>query len=235
MTHMVSTPIHSSAHQPWPWGLWVRWVAANALAEIVGLGLSMLFFAFGMPLTATLGIVGSVLLVVAGSTLVEGTAVGIMQWLVLRRVFPHIRLFAWWAATTAGALIAWVLGMLPSTLMAVTQVGAETATSPQIDDALIYVLAALMGAVLGAILGGAQWWVLRRHIAHAGWWVPANSLAWMAGMVIIFATMGSIPVDGAWPQIGVIAATGLGLAGAAVGAIHGSALVYLERMPRGLK
>jgi hypothetical protein len=46
------------------------------------------------------------------------------------------------------------------------------------NDLVIYALAAGMGLILGTILGVPQWLALRRHVPKAGWWVPANALAW---------------------------------------------------------
>src|SRR3712207_9512442 len=89
-------------------GLWTRWVLANSLAETVGLGTA---FGMGVVLFSYLqapGIVvalATVAVAVLAGTLVEGTVVGIAQWLVLRRPFPSMRRRAWVFATALGALI----------------------------------------------------------------------------------------------------------------------------------
>jgi hypothetical protein len=62
---------------------------------------------------------------------------------------------------------------------------ANSAPAPEISDTLVYLLAAAMGLVLGPVLGVPQWWVLRRHVAHAWWWIPANAAAWALGMPVI--------------------------------------------------
>jgi hypothetical protein len=36
------------------------------------------------------------------------------------------------------------------------------------------------------VLSFAQWRVLRKAAGRAGGWIPANMLAWMAGMPLIF-------------------------------------------------
>jgi hypothetical protein len=84
-----------------------------------------------------------------------------------------------------------------------------------------------MGATAGAALSFAQWLVLRKTVPRAGWWIPANMLAWMAGMPVIFwgidaAQKGQPPLE----SFLLMAATLL-LAGAVVGAIHGIFLAGL--------
>ncbi len=103
------------------WRLWFRWVLANAVGEAVGLGLTALVGAVallsvgeGGGVLATLGM--AALAVLAGA-LVEGTAVGTAQWLVLRRALPRMPWSTWAVATGAGAFLAWTLGMIPSTVM----------------------------------------------------------------------------------------------------------------------
>ncbi len=219
----------------WPWRLWVRWIGANALAEMVGLGSSaLLWVLFFTGMEDALGVVMAAIVVVLGSTLLEGSAAGIAQWRVLRHPLPGLTLRAWWVATALGALVAWTLGMVPSTLMAVEGAGwgaqaANSAPSPEMDDALTYALAAVMGIVLGPVLASAQWWVLRRHVAHAWWWIPAHAVAWALGMPVIFVMVEFVPGPAQLLLTGVIVLAGLALAGAIVGAVHGLALLHLVR------
>jgi hypothetical protein len=76
-------------------------------------------------------------------------------------------------------------------------------------------------------LGLPQWWVLRQHLQRASWWIPANALAWMAGMVLIFAGTSLMPEEGITATIVLVMLTILLLAGAVVGAIHGLVLIWL--------
>lgn len=100
------------------------------------------------------------------------------------------------------------------------------------SDQLIYALAAGMGLVLGPLLGVPQWLVLRRHLSRAGWWVPANALAWMLGMVVIFVGTGFIPVQGITLPAALVLLLFVVAAGAVVGAVHGLVLIWLLHMPR---
>jgi hypothetical protein len=213
------------------WRLWLEWTLANAIGEAIGLGLSsLLWILFFLGMEQWLGVLWSALIVVSGSTLLEGSAVGIAQWRVLGKELPALSLRIWWIATAVGALIAWTLGMIPSTLMALNA-GAENALAPEVSDTVVLLLAAGMGFVLGPVLGIPQWWILRRHVAQAWQWIPANAVAWMLGMPVIFAMMGLVPAGtpSVWAILLVL--TTLAVAGAVVGATHGIILVRLLTQP----
>ncbi len=220
------TAPHTSS-TPGAQGLWPRWVAANALAECIGLGLSgLLAVRLVFADEARWGVVAGALITIALSTLIEGASVGWFQWRVLRRALPGISLRAWWLGTAAGALAAWTLGMLPSTLMNMAEAGgAAPAAGPSQAQTLL--LAALLGAVAGPILGVGQWWVLRRHVERAWRWIPAQALAWAAGMPIIFQMMEWIAPGAFTAWDALIAVAMLLLTGAVVGALHGWVLVRM--------
>lgn len=217
--------------------LWMWWVGANALAEFVGLGATLALDALivwqvASRQTVAASVVAIALMTATGA--VEGMVVGLWQWSVLRRSFANIKRRAWVWATVVGALVAWFLGSLPSTLM---DMGAQqsAATMPEPELATVLLLAVGMGLVLGAVLAYPQWRVLRRAVEGAWLWVPANSLAWAVGMAGIFATIdvaqayataqGSLST--VWAVL--IVALGLLISGALVGAVHGVALVRLAR------
>jgi hypothetical protein len=218
---------------------WLRWVAANAAGELVGLGgtallAALLFTRMGGDASSVPATLTGAALVVAAGALVEGMAVGGAQWVVLRRALPGLSGRRWMGMTALGAGVAWALGMVPSTLMSIASDGPQSAAPPaEPSEAVVYALAALMGLALGPVLGLPQWLALRRHVAHAGWWIAANALAWALGMPIIFAGV-SLVVDGHGPlaaRAGGAAGT-LALAGAVVGAVHG---LFLLRLLRGTR
>lgn len=213
--------------------LWRRWVVANGLGEMIGLGLSgALTVSLILANESVIGPLAAALITVVGCTLIEGTAVGVAQWRELRVPLPRITLRSWWLGTAAGAFIAWMLGMLPSTVFSMMEAAenttaASTAAGPEMSQGITLLLAALLGAVAGPILGLGQWWVLRRHVARAWWWIPAHSAAWAVGMPIIFQLVDWIAPGAFTLQDALLAAAMLFLAGAAVGAIHGGVLVRL--------
>jgi hypothetical protein len=218
-------------------GWWVRWVGANALAEGLGLGSSALLWGafFFLGLEARLGIIGAAALVVAGSTLLEGSAVGLTQWIVLRRLLPDLPRHAWWLATAIGAGIAWTLGMIPSTLFSLAE--ADTGAAPTAEPAaiLMYGLAALMGLMLGPVLAMPQWFVLRRFLRRAWVWIPANAAAWGVGMPLIFVAMDLIQPTALTAGVALALLFTLALVGATVGAIHGAILLHLSAAQRAME
>jgi hypothetical protein len=134
--------------------LWLRWTGANALAELVGLGgtfaiLGLLIARIGTQGTTAI-LLGFLIAVLSGA--VEATIVGLAQWWAMHPWFPSITRTAWWLGTLVGALLAYGLGYLPSTLMSMGEQagGAPMAEPPQW---LTLLLAAALGAVVGAIEG----------------------------------------------------------------------------------
>jgi hypothetical protein len=158
--------------------------------------------------------------------------VGLFQWRVLRDALPGLPRADWVKATALGAGIAWTLGLLPSTVISMMETqSADPAPMQEPSTAVVLLLAAGMGMALGAVLAAPQWIVLRRYVRRAGWWVPANMLAWALGMALIFAGTSFIP-GGPIPAwvIGVLLGCVL-LGGVSVGAVHGWFLVRLMLPP----
>jgi hypothetical protein len=209
-------------------GLWARWVVANTVGETLGLGVTAAV-AIGLAATGDgerVSWIAAAALAMLLAGAFEGGVVGYAQWRVLRRPLPMVRARSWVGATVLGALVAWSLGMLPST---VVSMGGQAGGEPPIGTGLQLVLAAVMGFFLGPVLGVPQWVVLRRFVRRAGWWVLANSIAWAAGMPLIFLVAGSLPPEPS-PAVAVAAVVAACAgAGAVVGAVHGLWLVVLVR------
>jgi hypothetical protein len=222
-------------------GLWLRWVLANAAGEAVGLGATALaayglFVALGTDEGLLPALAFAALAVLAGAT-IEGSVVGTAQWAVLRRLLPALRWRTWALATAVGALVAWTLGMVPSTALSLgAGPSGDGAPAAESGAGAVYGLAFLMGLVLGPVLGFAQWLVLRRYFENAGLWMPANSLAWAFGMVVVFVGVDAAAPGASASGVAVPAAVllaALALAGAVVGAVHGAVLVWMLRPPPG--
>ncbi len=218
--------------------LWLRWVAANAFGEMIGLGLTLALGAvfisrLGEPQSAAIVLASFAVAVASGA--IEATVVGLAQWWAMSAWFPSIRRRAWWLATLAGALLAYVLGYLPSTLMSLGEQAAEAPAAPATEPAqwIVLLLAAGLGAVGGAVLSFAQWLVLRKSVPWAGIWIPANMLAWLAGMPVIFWAIDAAQKGLRMWQAVLVMAAALLITGALVGAIHGTFLVRLARRPTG--
>jgi hypothetical protein len=210
--------------------LWTRWTLANAFSEMIGLGLTFaitgLYFSTVGEGNTIAGILLSFVVAVASGA-VEATFVGLAQWWAMRPRFPSIGRFEWWRGTFIGALIAYVLGYLPSTIMSMGETAGSGSPAAEPAQWIVLLLAAGMGAVGGAVLSFAQWLVLRKKVQHAGIWIPANMLAWTFGMPIIFWGIDmAFKMSALWQSILLMAGT-LFIAGAVVGGIHGLFLIRL--------
>lgn len=213
--------------------LWVRWTVANALSELLGLGATFGLIAFLVSSLNPQSLTG-ILLTFAVSVLsgtVEATMVGVAQWWAMHPWFPMIRALRWWRATLIGALAAYALGYLPTTLIDMGGSGAQT---PQPEPAiwLTMLFAVGLGMVAGAILSFAQWLELRKHLKKATLWMPANMLAWACGMPVIFLGIDfAFKMTELWQQVIVMGAVLLGT-GTIVGAIQGKFLLEMANERR---
>jgi hypothetical protein len=167
------------------WGFWLLWVLASTVGLYSG---GIVGFIGGYAVEAILpNYVGVALL--AG----VGAGVGICQWLVLRR---RVSRAGWW-------VLASILGLAVAAFVstAVALAGGYSAISEN-----------LVVGVGGAMAGIMQWFVLRRRVSRAGWWVLASTVGW----AVSAAVLGPAKVPGG----------GVGL-----GAVTGLALIWLLRQP----
>jgi hypothetical protein len=142
------------------WFFYLGWVALNAIAVIMAWYITWAI----MPLVTERG---------EGTHLLDllfpiiGLLTGILQYILLRRYLPHM---GWWiAATFLGWLMPFVIGFIFSRLFIP---GSST------------VRIVLGMIVLGTTVALPQWWLLRKRVQHAWWWVLVFGLAW--GMVGLF-------------------------------------------------
>ena len=106
---------------------------------------------------------------------VVGLLSGTLQYLLLRRYLP--RLAGWIPATFLGWLLPFVIGFLATRLFIP---GNSTA----------WIVLGLF--VFGTVIALPQWWVLRKRVKQAGWWVPYFGFGW--GMVGFLNTFTSEPL-----------------------------------------
>jgi len=197
--------------------LFFLWALATTLGELIGfaipsvLGVIAVIFApkllFAMMILAGVG---------------EGAVLGFAQSLVLKRYLKNISQPQWIFATAAAAALAWIIGMLPSTL-----IDNNVILSPTII---------ITGGILLAILfllsmGFAQWLVLRKQVKKAGWWILANAIAWPLGVATSIGILALVPDQSStivWITVGILSGV---MMGAVVGVITGIALVRLTPKP----
>ena len=208
------------AHVPAGRWFWLAWVLASVAAGIVGLAIMAETPPFevgvarsGDP-TDTTGY-SVAWAVILGGLLCGATLGGVQRRLLRRRLAP---LAGWTPASAAG----FALGFTAVWALAGAAHGAaygHHAVPHAVDGA-----GTPGGALLGAAFGAAQWLVLRRRVARAGWWVPANAAGFAAGWALAAAA----PVDGVPAHF-----TGGAIFGAVLGLLTGGALVWLlAHVPR---
>jgi len=142
------------------WFFYFGWVALNAIAVIMAWYITWAI----MPLVTERG---------EGTRLLDllfpiiGLLTGILQYILLRRYLPHM---GWWiAATFLGWLMPFVWFFIFSRVVIP---GSST------------VRIVLGMSVLGTTVALPQWWLLRKRVQHAWWWVLFFGLAW--GMVGLY-------------------------------------------------
>ena len=213
--------------------LYLRWVGANALGELIGLGAT---FAIGVGLFSGLaespGLLPTLLtaLLMTASGVIEGGVVGWLQWQVLREAFPMVMRGVWVRATILGAVVAWALGAVTMVIGSLSASSGEQ-TMQEPDPTFMLVMEVSMGLAAGLILAFPQWRVLRYAVKRSWVWLPANSLAWGLGMPLVFAGVDqAMAASSLWVAVALFALHLL-LSGTLAGAVHGLALVWLRSRP----
>ncbi len=164
-------------------GFWRAWLLRCGLAEVAGIGLAAVA-AIGLnrffpdPQTAPMKalVYGSFLVIGA----LKGAFIGLAQSSMLKRVVPTLGLGPFTLSTMVPAMLAWAIGMAPSTFLVSSAPGAAQSLPPSTGVMLVVGVAG--GAVGGLLIGGAQWLVLRRHVSAAHRWVVASMLGWAVAL-----------------------------------------------------
>ena len=118
----------------------------------------------------------SALRVGAGGGVVGGCVTGWFQWLILHRRMRRMDGWVW--LTVLSWAVAWAVIM------------ASAADVWSVGEQRIYrqTLAVTLGGVLAGL---GPWWVLRRNVKRAGWFLPASAIAW--GSVALYSAVGGDP------------------------------------------
>ena len=105
---------------------------------------------------------------------VVGLLTGLLQCWLLRRYLPRM---GWWVfATAAGWLLGILLILIPGWL--------------HWTDTFLNNLDMIF-LVMGLSIGMAQWLLLRRRLARAGWWIAANVAGWgLLGLITLGNALG---------------------------------------------
>jgi hypothetical protein len=198
--------------------LWRRWTILTTAGELVG---------FVAPAVAGAGATAAgfdpvaTYLLLLGAGFVEGSVLGTAQGWALRAALPRLPLRTFALATGVAALLAYAIGMSPSTLGEITDA---------VPLAVLVAAATVGGIALLTSIGTAQWLVLRRTGYGWPWWVTTTAGAWLAGLLVFVAV--STPLWQPGQPVALTVAIGM-LGGAAmavtVAALTGLAAVRLAR------
>jgi hypothetical protein len=164
-------------------GFLPRWIIMVAAGEALG-------FLIPASMGAWLGLTGAPdtvvypAMIAAGAC--EGALLGYGQWLGFGR--GVVSRVPWIVATSAGAAVAWSLGMLPG-----IQGGLDISSPPTL--ALVTGGAMLLLVTIPSL----QWLVLRRGGSQTLRWIPVNAGAWAAGLLWTVAPSPIVDERTQWP------------------------------------
>jgi uncharacterized integral membrane protein len=191
--------------------LWAVWFGVVTVGEFLGFAVPAVIGA--TTAHAPAGVAFPALLA-AGA--VEGTLLGLAQAYVLRRAIDGIRTGRWVAASAGAAVVAYAVGMAPSSTSGLLET---------LPPAVLAMAAAVLGTVLLLSIGTAQWLVLRTLVRHATRWIATTALAWTAGLGVFLGF--TVPLWHPGQSVAAIAAIGVAgglLMAATTSAITGEAL-----------
>lgn len=201
------------------------WVVICALAELIGIAAGAAWWiAMDQIAPAPLTLAGKVTMLALKSLsgLLEGTVLGLLQAIVLRRLYPRLPMPGWVVLTVLLAIFGWAVGSAIPIFG-----GSGNGELPEPPLPLMLSFAALFGLLVGALFGGVQAFALRRAARHSGWWIPFNAAGWAAALPVIYFGA-SLPNESASSVQAVVA--GL-LSGAVAGLILGIVTGFaFERM-----
>jgi hypothetical protein len=150
---------------------------------------------------------------------VEGIVLGAAQAHVLRGVLPALSPVRWVVATSAAAVTAYLIALVP------------IASSERIGEwpvAVLVVGAALLGSALLLSIGFAQWLVLRTHVERAASWIWVTAVAWLVGLTVFMAVATPLWREGQAMVVTILVGVVAGvLMAASVAAVTGWAVVAL--------
>jgi hypothetical protein len=191
------------------WRFWLLWMGANIAGVIVFMmTVPVLYGVIGMfvsaPQDETIAPeqlwIGIAINLISSAAL--GAAIGLAQWLVLRRYLSRL---GWWVlATMIGYALPLALG--PS---------IPLREPPWLAGSIMFLM-------FGATLGILQWLVLRGRVYQAGWWIALCIGSWL----LAFALTGIAYLSGLYVEpFDLLAAFLVPVA------VAGAGIVWLLRRP----
>jgi len=108
------------------------------------------------------------------SIVLFGVGIGLLQWIVLRRVID----FGWWVVTTA-------LGVAPALVIVMNtrRILSEAVPQVELDFPVLAIFMVTVGLVLAVGVAVMQWLALQERYVKAKSWVGINVVGWWLGSV----------------------------------------------------
>lgn len=204
-----------SAYPPGTDAFFRRWVACTVAGEAAG-------FTVAAALAATQDLTHMpALVVLLGAGAIEGALLGRGQAMAMNRLqLPAAILRLWPVATSVAAMVAWSIGLIPSSLERISW-----------SSWVAWALAGVLVLALLASIPTAQFMLLRTALPTAGRWISFNAVAWLLGLCWTFAPPALVKANTpVISEIGVYAIAGV-LMATTVAIITG--LCWLSWLKRG--
>lgn len=165
------------------WIFYLGWVVLNAFAFIIA------WYITWALISQIIDIVGDTIQVRGQTRFTEdflflyilfpviGLLTGLLQFTLLRQYLTNM---AWWiAATFLGWLMAFVTGFFIIMIL------------EQRNDTFSIMFGMLL---IGATIAVPQWWLLRKRVRNASWWILANGIGWCLTGLLNLVTSEPFPV-----------------------------------------
>ncbi|MDX1435569.1 MAG: hypothetical protein R3335_02080 [Anaerolineales bacterium] len=165
------------------WFFYLGWIVLNAASVLIAW-----YIAWALISLIEM-VVGSTIQVGGQSRITEdflfvyvifptiGLLSGITQFMLLRRSLP--RMAGWAPATFLGWLLPFVAGFIITSFLAV-------------GNSTLWIVLGLF--LIGALISVPQWWILRKRLRHAIWWVLAYGCGWGLVGLLNLVTSEPFPV-----------------------------------------
>lgn len=120
---------------------------------------------------------------------VFGGIIGLFLGIVLRQLIPQINFISWCLATSvgwiAGSVLGWILGGFLFKFYLLPTVGLSWILYKKPIGLLLFLANdGVLWIVFGATIGFCQWFVLKRQVTKAGWWIVGSAVGWGIGMTV---------------------------------------------------
>lgn len=157
------------------WSFWLKWLLATTVSFSICF---IAFFYLGKMLALMIGYPHEdpffYHLAYNIHSIVICAGVGIIQWLILRRIVSRV---GWWMPAM---LVGFILTLVLLYTLPITRIHFLDVEYSFADN----LVSSIFWSLGGTLAGVFQWFFLRRHISRAYWWILANAVGWSLGAIV---------------------------------------------------